>query len=58
MTNYNVKVIFSSSSYKLVEAEYGSKVPAKWESREEAQAFADQQMKCFGHTYKVVEAAR
>lgn len=58
MATFKVKAIFSSSNSKMVEAEYGSGVHATWATREEAQAFADQQMKCFAITYKVVEAAR
>jgi len=57
MATFKVKAIFSSSKYQFVEAEYGSGVHATWSTREEAQAFADQQMRCFGMTYKVVEAA-
>lgn len=52
---YQVKVIFSSSSWKFVEDVYGSGKAAQWETEEAAQEFADKQMQCFGLTYKVVK---
>lgn len=57
MATFKVKAIFSSSKYQFVESEYGSGVHATWSTREKAQAFADQQMKCFTMTYRVVESA-